>query len=425
MRKTTLFAMLLLFAFLVVQAQPDSRRTENTVDSKSRETSQPVDTINVKKIQEDLENLKGQVDGLNEGLLDPLSALAGLRKIKLSGYMQGEYLYTDRSPEQVGSGVATNRFQVRRGRLKVTYDADITQFVLQIDATGGGVVLKDAYAEFTEPFWRTFTLTVGQFKWPFGYEVLYSSGDRESPERATVVTTLLPGERDRGAKLAFAPQSGPLNFLRLEGGLFNGNNGTSNGAGNNTQDKYFDFVGRGSVSLPIEDAGLSIDLGTSIYEGTVPVFDSTGTNVLVRRDRTRFGVDAQLYCDLPISFLGGMALKGEYISAKDVAGFGASYGLSKRTDNPDVEFPGINAAGYIFYYIQNIGDKNQLFLKYDSWDPNTDSDNNRVNTLGLGWIFHWTDNLKSVLYYQMPKSEYLATGKTDDNRLTARIQVKF
>ncbi len=93
-----------------------------------------------------------------------------------------------------------DRFLVRRGRLKATYTGENAEYLLQIDATGDGVVLKDAEATFVDT-WTPLGLrfTMGQFKVPFGYEVLQSSSDREMPERAAVIRALFPGERDRGA----------------------------------------------------------------------------------------------------------------------------------------------------------------------------------------------------------------------------------
>ena len=102
------------------------------------------------------------------------------------------------------SGRVTNfdRFLVRRGRLKATYAGDNAEYMLQIDATGDGVVLRDAEATFVDT-WTPLglRLTMGQFKVPFGYEVLQSSSDREMPERARVIRALFPGERDRGVRL--------------------------------------------------------------------------------------------------------------------------------------------------------------------------------------------------------------------------------
>ena len=59
---------------------------------------------------------------------------------------------------------------------------------------------------------------MGQFKVPFGYEVLQSSADREMPERARVIRALFPGERDRGARL-----TARYEWFSFMGALVNGN----------------------------------------------------------------------------------------------------------------------------------------------------------------------------------------------------------
>ena len=75
------------------------------------------------------------------------------------------------------------RFLVRRGRVKFTYDNSLSQYVLQLDATKGGAVIKDAYVRFTEPYTKALHATIGVFDRPFGFEIGYSSGSRETPER--------------------------------------------------------------------------------------------------------------------------------------------------------------------------------------------------------------------------------------------------
>ena len=88
----------------------------------------------------------------------------------------------------------------------------------RFDATGDGVALRDAEASFhltnENPWFPSATqwelkLTMGQFKVPFGFEVLQSSGDRELPERTAVIRALFPGERDRGLRLQYQLQPVP------------------------------------------------------------------------------------------------------------------------------------------------------------------------------------------------------------------------
>ena len=75
--------------------------------------------------------------------------------------------------------------------------------MLQIDAVPAGVTLKDAEATLFIPGTKQqLSLTLGQMKWPFGYEGPQSSSDREFPERSRVVRDFLPDERDRGAKVS-------------------------------------------------------------------------------------------------------------------------------------------------------------------------------------------------------------------------------
>lgn len=129
------------------------------------------------------------------------------KKIKVSGYIQAQYQTAETAgiTSFAGGNFPSNvqsRFQVRRGRVKVNYDNDLTQYVLQIDVTQNGVAIKDVYASLREPWWQTFGLTAGIFNRPFGFEIGYSSSSRESPERSRVIQTLFPGERELGAMVS-------------------------------------------------------------------------------------------------------------------------------------------------------------------------------------------------------------------------------
>ena len=194
---------------------------------------------------------------------------------------------------------------MRRGRLKATYTAPWSQLVLQIDASPKGLVLKDAEVHLIEPWTKQkLQLVVGQMKWPFGFEVTQSSGVREAPERARVTRTLLPDERDRGAKIA-STAGKPL-FWEV---------GVYNGTGVNTNDNNFnkDVVGRVRYSF-----SQMFDLGLSGYFGEtfVPTVPASGGNPAVPAQefvKNRYGADFQLY-------LPGIQFRGEYIQLPGVDG---------------------------------------------------------------------------------------------------------
>ncbi|MBI5726751.1 MAG: hypothetical protein HY965_02790, partial [Ignavibacteriales bacterium] len=128
---------------------------------------------------EKLTEVKGQVEGMNETVLEMKSTLDALKKIKISGYIQSQFVNVNSDATVGGFSGGNfdknyhNRFQVRRGRVKFLYDNDLTQYVVQLDAIPTGVTIKDAYITSREPWLRMFALTAGVFDRPFGFEIAY------------------------------------------------------------------------------------------------------------------------------------------------------------------------------------------------------------------------------------------------------------
>ncbi len=193
-----------------------------------------------------------------------------LSKIKISGYVQAQYQIAD------SAGIASyaggnfdkgldKRFSVRRGRLKVAYNTALSQYVLQFDATESGMSVKDIYFKTTDPYIGAFALTAGIFNRPFGYEIEYSSSQRESPERATVFQTLFPGERDLGASLTIQPPKTSIyNFIKLDLGVFNGT-----GPKAKDFDNRKDFIGHLTLNKSYLQESLRVGIGASYYNGRV------------------------------------------------------------------------------------------------------------------------------------------------------------
>lgn len=412
---------------------------------------------------EQAEELAGQVEGMNETMLEMKSTLDALKKIKVSGYIQAQYQTADTATVRTfsGSDFPTNvrsRFQVRRGRLKVNYDNDLTQFVLQFDVTQNGVGIKDAYASIRDPWMRNAVFTAGVFDRPFGFEISYSSSSRETPERSRVFQTLFPGEREIGAKLELNGETGLLSYLNVKAGVFNGVLSNAN-----ENDRNKDFIGRLGVALPFVEQNLAIDGGLSLYAGKVttnskfvydlnlssPVkayrADSAASNVGNSYARSYIGGDMQLYYDLPA--IGGISLRGEYITGSQpgTAALNSFYNPGSTATPVYLR----NFSGWYVNVVQNIGVQNQLVVKYDVLDPNTDISGAEVGaagsshtladvrfaTLGIGWIHHWDANVKFVLYYDIVANEKVNTAATgslaafkndiSDNVMTFRMQYKF
>lgn len=397
-----------------------------------------------------------------------------LKRLKISGYIQAQWQKARQEGIESYAGgnfpsTADNRFSLRRGRVKFAYEWDYSQAVLQIDVTEKGVSIKDAYASFTDPWINYFTATAGVFNRPFGYEIVYSSSLRESPERARFTQTLFPGERDLGVKVLIQPpKSSRFNFLSLEGGIFNGI-----GPAAVDFDSYKDFIGRLAITRNTINEKIRYGLGISYYRGgwrqgtddnysmdevsltdgrVLKAFhvDSTSSEAGDRLKREYLGADVQLAFDFPF---GITQIRSEYV-------FGTQPGTYKTSVSPTSQplgdpfyittaisdgegnITGYNTVagkqgnmdaylrkfnGFYLYFIQNIGrTKHQFVLKYDWYDPNTDVKGDDIsaaakelqkgykatnavdlkyNTIGFGWAYRWNAHVKLSAYYDLVRNE--------------------
>lgn len=437
-----------------------------------------------------------------------------MKKIKVSGYLQAQvrvatdtlgneksdYTYFS-APGEFQGGKFPNGsralFQVRRARIKIGYESDLTQMYVQFDClpfttgmavngvsqvsdtskkvsytksallAGGGVTIKDAFLRFTEPWLKSIAVKAGVYDRPFGFEISYSSSNRESPERSRLFQTLFPGERDLGVSGEYIPADGLPPWVQM----FNVKAGCFAGNGINIDyDARRDFIGRFGLSLPITKANLAIDGGFSAYIGNIRDYNDTLYKYVAstkkmdfttghkREDQARqyFGGDMQVYFgNIP---WGGLTLRGEVIGGQQPGTKGSSG--SPKTDytfttnstasaNDPVYVR--NFIGFYTMLVMNIDPiRCQVVGKYDLYDPNKDLSGEDVksatdlayNTLGGGLVYHWDENVKFILYYDRVMNEHTTgvqlsgagTGgvpkdfynrEINDDVLTFRIQYKF
>ncbi|MEP7264340.1 MAG: porin [Bacteroidota bacterium] len=406
-----------------------------------------------------------------------------LKRIKISGYIQTQFQYADSSGQRSFGGgdfpvAVDKRFQLRRGRLKVQYDAPVnakgfstSQYVLQFDVTEKGVNIKDAYVKITDPWSGWVSLTAGMQNRPFGYEITYSSSMRESPERGRMSQIIFPNERDLGAMVTIqGPKTSNWNWIKLEAGMFNGTGAPDALVGVSDFDKFKDFIGRLGITRSNRAENIKYGLGVSYYMGgyridSVNVYgfgkDTSGNDAFVvdakavdnynggligSRDHSKrnyLSVDAQFNIDWAP---GLTTLRAEYIMGEQpgVAGTTKSTNAAVTTDIYKRNFDGM-----YFYFLQNIlNTPLQLIVKYDWYDPNTDAEGDalgkavapgakafgatdvKYETLGLGLAYRWDSNVKITAYYDNVKNETSnnLSGYTQDIRddlFTLRLQVKF
>jgi phosphate-selective porin len=390
-------------------------------------------TQTIDSLKEVIQKLDGKTTALDERVLVNEADLGKLNKIKVSGYIQGEFRLYESSV--VKTYDPYNTFLIRRARIKFTYEAtDGIKFVLQPDFSTGNLTLKDAYAVVNIPKFKEWAIWMGQMNRP-NYEVEYSSGQREVMERSRVIRAIYPGEREIGAKLEYIGTTMPLKFQVM---LMNGN---FTGGQSIDGDTKKDLMGRLVYSAKIPSAGLGIDFGVNGYYGGTRVktnpFVSTPKPLATDSvalgtylDKHWVGGEFQLFADV----LGGLSLKGEYMAGVNntVSSSLITATIAQKLGDPNKVR---NFSGYYLYLIKNIGAKNQLVLKYDYYDPNTkvagadvlSATELNYKTFTTAWQYYLNDNIRISLQYEMPKNETNAAVTSDfkDNQLTVRVQAKF
>ncbi len=418
--------------------------------------SDTIKTISIDSLKLSIDEHTMKIDGYGERLATIESDLSKLTKIKISGYIQAQYdMYDIWGVDGHGQKVAnttpptliTNTFYLRRARIKFAYEAiEGIKFVLQPDFSFDKVSLKDAYVVLDDRWTNTFFLYMGQFD-RTNYEVEYSSGALEMLERSKMAGILYPGEKELGVKFEANFETTYLIPLKLELAVMNGNFnlGTTT---NQTKDidSHKDVMLRVVYSLKFPNKGLGIDFGghgsfskTVILPGTtltgftdvnnVPFTPKIGDELA----KSWYGGEMQIYYD----FLGGMALKGEFIKGTISGTTNPIQVNSAFAYNRVRDFDGLYTT-----FIKNIGVKNQFVVRYDVWDPNIKASGNQVtnsgdlkyNTWSMSWQYYFDENVKINVGYIIPNNEkstnpgvgvdYLNRDKKD-NIYTIRLQAKF
>ncbi len=390
-----------------------------------------------------LQELKDRLDGVSENMATLNSDVAILKWVKISGYIQARYEYNDSSQNGVAGGydvtknLNANNFYIRRGRLKFTVQPGTTsKYVIYFDASKNTVSLKEAYVELYKSIGKhNLALTFGQFNWPFGYEIEYSSSKRDFPERSLAENSLFKGERDRGVNLTWALPK----YLQFNLGLFQGYG---------IEDKNFtwfdptkakDVIARAKMKLGMVDLGVSGYWGKTYIPGSATVsgittwYDADRDSIVdpneikttapkvavpaVEKDKIRYGADAQVYLDfLPI---GGTGIRGELYLAQD-------YNKNAKDSLAD-------EMGWHLWLSQNLTTKFGAAARYDYWDPNTaeNAKNDATGTLSLALHYFWDSYVRVTAAYDIPHklkdnsvfSKY--EGDIKDNRFTLQFQFMF
>lgn len=400
-----------------------------------------------------------------------LQTIDRFNQIRISGYMQPQFqVATEKGAQNYSGGnfspQASNRFMLRRGRIRFDYvraddkQRNQLQFVFQFDGTERGVNIRDFWGRYWENRLELFSITTGMFARPFGYEVNLSSGDREAPERGRMSQILVKTERDLGfmVSLEKRKKTKGWHFFRIDAGLFNGQGLIAP----SEYDNYKDFISQLVIKPQKLGTKWSFSGGLSVLHGAIvqnanvsyrvhntggkSVFtaDSLSTTPGGRLPRRYQGANLQLIFK---SSWGNSEWRAEIWQGKQTATQFSSETPSVVALQSDGRFAPLyirDFRGGFFTFIQPLlSSKNQLIFKYDWYDPNTKADAARIgapgfnfneadirfSTFGAGLLHHVNQNLKMVLFHEWIRNEHTNlngyTSDRSDNILTLRAQFRF
>jgi hypothetical protein len=385
-----------------------------------------------------LEARLGAVESKLAGTEETVGAMQvsvdGLKKLKISGFVQGRYEYHQDAMDGWLNYKNQNRFYVRHAYLGAKYEGKNGEYFVQIDGNNNdGVVLKDAEATFVDT-WTPLNLrlTIGQFKVPFGYEIGQSDADRELPERAQVILGLFPGDRDRGARLQASYDIFRLKVALVNGASFGQKDPSDyKGVVQNGFDPngFKTVVGRLGADLGFLAGGISGLWGRTL-DTKWPDPTKSDLGSMYYFEQLRLGADAQGYIDVPQ--VGGLAVKGEIIWARKT-------NLDYPVLGPANTCLNSQSLGWMLTVVQNIGPYLGVALRFDQFDPLLSStvdsrcydsssatksrDKDRLSRLGAALVLHGSANIKFTLSYEHPWEQ--SGAKKSNDIVTTQLQARF
>ncbi len=327
-----------------------------------------------------LDRVEAELAALRDkvGTVDVVEAdVRKLKKIGLSGYVQGRYQTIDPNDYTTSEDNYKDTFVVRRARIKVTAAPTTRSLaVLQLELAKNSVGVKDAYFGYRFAGTPTAgeTFYIGQMNWPFGYEVPLSSSVREVPERALFLRRFFPGERDQGAVIHGAMRS---NFL-WQFGVFNGT-GTEKGSSTDKNDHK-------DIILNLKKGLGHLDIGVSYYGGQ-GVWQAFGGNFLSYVPKSRYGANLQYHLDR-------LAVKAEWARGRGVDEAAAGWDQSDFVN------------GYYAQVAFSITQADNLVVRYSSMEQDpVKPQYGRVSSWDLGYV-RWLDaNSRFKLFYIINNEE--------------------
>lgn len=328
-------------------------------------------------------------------------------EMKLSNRIQLRFTSEDLDTGSATSAPERDSFRIRRAKTKFegwVYTKDLT-YDLQVNWPDTANPIEDVMVnyDFTKGK-KSFMLKAGQFKVPFGRQVMTSSGSQQFVDVSNVATTFARG-RDIGIQLWGTPNEGKLDW-RV--GIFNGNGRTTTRNDNDDMqlNARLQWAPFGDTKYAESDFDSTDKLLFSVaadYEANLREVAAAGSAVAHQNDQTILGYEAV------VKYKGFSFYAQKYEREND-----RTKGLS---DFDDEGF--LIQAGY-FITKQQF----EVAVRFSEYDPNKGRDNDvrSENGIALNYFFNKHPH-KLQLDYRLLEDE--ARVNSDDKEIRIQYQLIF
>lgn len=339
----------------------------------------------LQKLSEDVEGIKGWIEGQNEALPIMANDISDLKRVKPGSYFQVQYRDTDQR------GGSPDAFGLRRIRISQTFTIDPkTSAKVSFDISSGSqnttTQIKDAFLIYdieqsNEKVGAQ--VIVGQAPLPLGFELERSSSEREFPERAQYNQKMFNGERSRGAYIKY----GLNNSTFVHAGVWNALTFTDPEQSNLAPGPE----SRLGVTAGLRNYGAHHDVGISMFRGERPKFVSGSGGGAVTHER----VDRN-FVYLDGTYVGlfnpNIILRGEAMIGHDRV---------PVSGTPSSPKSGTDMRGFQVQLGYNINSRNQVNFRYEQFDPNIDAIGDVIKGYGVSYLYYMNPNARLMLAHEI------------------------
>lgn len=362
----------------------------------------------VQRLQSDVEEIKGWIEGQQETLPILQSAVNDLQRFRPNFYIQ--FQYRD-SNERTASGEATpsqHAWVFRRIRFGFQYIVDAKSSVrMSFDAaTGNGndaLQLRDAVMQHTLRTAKKGVgteLVAGQMMIPLGNELDRSSAALEFPEPARYNRVLFNGERTRLVMLRHGVAPHWVAFAAMSSALTNLDPEQVNTASGR--------FGRHAVLGGIRYERGAQSFGLATLQGERPSLTGDARSAAVYRNFTY--LDGRWNSFL----LPGLDARGEVMWGNDR--------IPSATAGPSAF--GVPMRGFQAQLLYNLDARNQVFWRHAEFDHNARLAGNTVRETGLGYRYRVSSGVWVTFTYEWFRDPSL-TFDPSYQVATLRYQIRF